>query len=63
MHRCNDLQTYNEHIMYKIKWIGNLDGSSHKGKAVYSPHRGGVIATITSTDYKHPKLICIQKDY
>ena len=24
---------------------------------------GGVIATITSTDYKHPKLICIQKDY
>lgn len=27
--------------MYKIKWIGNLDGSSHKGKAVYSPYRGG----------------------
>lgn len=41
MHRRNNLQTYNEHIMYKIKWIGNLDGSSHKGKAVYSPYRGG----------------------
>ena len=40
MHRRNDLQTYNEHIMYKIKWIGNLDGSRHKGKAVYSPYRG-----------------------
>lgn len=62
MHRRNDLQTYNARIMYKIKWIGNLDGSSHKGKAVYSPYRG-VIATITSTDYKHPKLICVQKDY
>lgn len=41
MYRRNNLQTYNEHIMYKIKWIGNLDGSRHKGKAVYSPYSGG----------------------
>ena len=41
----------------KVKWIGNLYGT-HKGRAVYYPYGGG-IATITSTDYKHNKMIVI----
>ena len=44
----------------KVNLIGNLYGS-HNGRAVYCPFGGGICATITSTDYKHNKMIVIWK--